>query len=135
MGRPKLYTTATGDTYFIVRVNFYMHFDSMYCIENLGDCLMGSYYAPYRTTVIQPVRVDAETLCKTKYYYVNAYKFSVTSFMKRLASEESYWKEVEKEIVERYATQLNQKYNIKIEGQFPYTTEFCWKIEEEGNNS
>lgn len=115
----------------IVELNFYVHFDPMYCMHNHGAALVGPLDKPHKVSLLEPVSVKALSKVHTSYYCVDARdpEWEASFAQYTIAVNGDYWKELEKQIVKQRINELNKRYNINlVEADLPHTVQHCWHI-------
>ena len=125
------------DNYYRFKIRKYYHFEPMTLVDfTYEPCYMGSIFARFCQSEIQlvPVRVDAKSIFIEHVFSVhksncpNNIDTYIKDNLERLVNS-SIWYDSDRQALDLYVTELNQRYNIDLdESSLKYTNQYCWEV-------
>ncbi len=129
------YFTKDLELYYRVNFRMYVHFNSIKAIRPTEDVLIGSIYAPFKVTMIEPVTIEACSVAKQHSFSLRASKCPkgpdayVKENLNKYTSS-GIWQIAKKEIIDKYKQDIKDKYNIILDDSYlSYSIQYCWEID------
>ena len=120
--------------YYKVRFRKYYYFDALTIVTPDHERLSGSVYAPIKTLMLKPVRLDAKTFAVEQNFPIAAAKCTngVDSYVKdnfERFTADYRWRSCDEDIFNKYAKELMTKYGVQAApGSLNYTVQYHWEV-------
>lgn len=134
--KPSIYF-RDDEMYFVFHIRKYYHFDSISVVSaKYEPCYMGSVYAPILQSLVQltPTVVEPKTIALQHMFSVSSHKCKngIDNYIKDNLNryiESSIWDDSDKEVIDKYVTDINRKYNIDLDvNSVKFTNQYCWEV-------
>lgn len=129
--------SSNPDNYYRFKIRKYYHFEPMTLVNfTYEPRYMGSIFARFCQSEIQlvPVRVDAKSIFIEHIYSVHkincphGFDTYIKDNLEKLTNS-SIWYDSDRQALDLYVTELNQRYNIDLdESSLKYTNQYCWEV-------
>ena len=129
------YFTQDLELYYRVNFRMYVHFNSIKAIRPTEDVLIGSIYAPFKVTMIEPVTIEACSVAKQHSFSLRVSKCpkGPDAYIKENLNKytsSGIWQIAKKEIIDKYKQDIKDKYNIILDDSYlSYSIQYCWEID------
>ena len=127
-----IHTTGTGELYYKVILKKYYHFEPMTLVAKINyPWFLDKHNG---ALAVKTIKVESKTLSVAHAFSIAASKCpnGVDSYIKENLtrfSNSAIWQVYDKQVINKYHTELMDKYDIDVEpSSFIFTSEYYWEV-------